>query len=128
MPGIEISPATITETHNIQRYGNGQFGIAGTAYKGSVIVFADQAHLWGKMAGEVISTNDLKLITDRSDDVDILVLGCGERFSPPPQDLRAGLKEHGIVLEWMDTGAACRTYNVLLSEARRVAAALIAVE
>ena len=55
-------------------------------------------------------------------------MGCGPNFILPPEELRTGLKEHGIVLEWMDTAAACRTYNVLAIEERAVAAALVAVE
>ncbi len=56
------------------------------------------------------------------------MLGCGARFAPPPKGLREGLKAQGVALEWMDTGAACRTFNVLLAEDRGAAAALIAVE
>ena len=62
------------------------------------------------------------------DGVEILVVGCGAPFEPPPSGLREGLSEKGVVLEWMDTGAACRTFNVLLAEDRACAAALIAVE
>lgn len=57
----------------------------------------------------------------------ILVVGCGAEFEPPPPGLAAGLRASGIVLEWMATGPACRTFNVLLLEDRRVAAALIAL-
>ena len=59
--------------------------------------------------------------------VEILVLGCGARFVMIPAELRASLKAAGIVVEAMDTGAACRTFNLLLAEDRRVAAALIAL-
>ena len=59
---------------------------------------------------------------------DILIVGCGRAFQLPPKGLKDGLGELGLVLEWMDTGAACRTFNVLLAEERAVAAALIAVE
>jgi len=55
-------------------------------------------------------------------------LGCGNEFFPIPDTLREDLQKLGIVLEWMDTGAACRTFNVLLVEERPVAAALIAVD
>jgi uncharacterized protein len=58
----------------------------------------------------------------------ILVIGCGERFLPPPKGLRDDLRKAGIALEWMDTGAACRTFNVLLAEDRGAVAALIAVD
>lgn len=60
--------------------------------------------------------------------VDVLIIGCGPAFQPPPKALKDGLKDWGVVLEWMDTGAACRTFNVLLSEDRACAAALIAVD
>lgn len=128
MSGFEISSTDFNASHNIQRYGDGKFGIADEVYAGSVIVFADHAQLWPADVSGSISIDDLTAIIERSDDIDLLILGCGEHFTPPPKDLRAALKDHGIALEWMDTGAACRTYNVLLSEARRVAAALIAVE
>ncbi|MGH6796969.1 MAG: MTH938/NDUFAF3 family protein, partial [Roseiarcus sp.] len=59
--------------------------------------------------------------------VEILLLGCGPRMAPVPPALRQGLRVAGIVVDAMDTGAACRTYNVLLSEDRRVAAALLAL-
>jgi uncharacterized protein len=54
------------------------------------------------------------------------VLGCGAAFGRPDADLRSALRAYGIVTEPMDTRAACRTFNVLLAEDRRVAAALIA--
>ena len=60
-----------------------------------------------------------------NDRIELLLLGCGRRMAPPPSGLRQALRQAGIVLEVMDTGAACRTYNVLLSEERRVAAALL---
>jgi uncharacterized protein len=56
-----------------------------------------------------------------------LILGLGPRFLMVPAELRQALKGHGIAVEAMDTGAACRTFNVLLAEDRRVAAALIAL-
>lgn len=58
----------------------------------------------------------------------LLVVGCGARFQAPPKGLRAELKALGVALEWMDTGAACRTFNVLLAEERGAVAALIAVD
>lgn len=60
-------------------------------------------------------------------DVTVLLIGTGARLVPVPAELRARLRAHGIGVEAMDTGAACRTFNVLLTEERAVAAALIAV-
>ena len=56
---------------------------------------------------------------------ELLVLGCGARSIFVPPDLRPALKGAGMALEVVDTGSACRIYNVLLAEGRRVAAALI---
>ena len=61
-------------------------------------------------------------------DVDIRIIGCGAAFEPPPKGLRGGLKEEGVAVEWMETGAAWRSFIVLLAEVRAAAAALIAVE
>ena len=60
--------------------------------------------------------------------VDLLLLGCGARPAAISLQLRQTLRQAGIVVETMGTGAACRTYNVLLAEGRHVAAALIAIE
>jgi len=57
--------------------------------------------------------------------IEFLVLGCGPRSLFIAPDIRAALKSIGLALEVLDTGSACRTYNVLLAEGRRVAAALI---
>ena len=58
----------------------------------------------------------------------VLLIGCGRKIRPLPESLRAALRAEGMVLEPMDSGAACRTYNILMSEDRQVAAALIAVD
>jgi uncharacterized protein len=81
----------------------------------------------------VASTGDITLeslgaVTAKASEIQILVIGCGAKFAGEPSGLRQGLRQHGIVLEWMDTGAACRTFNVLLGEERQVAAALIVVD
>ena len=59
---------------------------------------------------------------------DLLLIGCGTRMAMVPRDLRTALRADGIVIEPMDTGAAARTYNVLLAEHRPVSAALLAVD
>ena len=80
--------------------------------------------LWSFIDPGVITLGGLGPVIDEPG---ILVVGCGTGFMAPPPDLRAELKARGISLEWMDTGAACRTFNVLLTEEREAAAALIAV-
>lgn len=92
-----------------------------------MLVFPDRSLAWDVVRIEDLTLESLGQVIEASDSTDILILGCGPAFIDEPMGLRRGLREHGVVLEWMDTGAACRTYNVLLAEDRRVAAALIAV-
>ena len=89
-------------------------------------MFAEETRSWPVSVAEDISLNTLDAIVAAG--AGLLVIGCGTRFQPPPKGLRQALKAQGIVLEWMDTGAACRTFNVLLAEDRGAAGALIAVD
>ncbi len=112
----------------IQSYGDGQFRVTGEVYQGSILVFPDQTQLWPVESIADISMDTLQDVITASDEVDILLVGCGVRFQTVPKGLRQALKVAGIVLEWMDTGAASRTFNVLVAEERRVAAAILAVD
>jgi len=111
----------------IDGYGNGGFRIAGQHYDGSVLVFADGVVAWEAARAEDISPQGLAPVQERGVAVELLLLGCGARLQPVPEPVRHMLAGLGIRVEPMDTGAACRTYNVLALEDRAVAAALIAV-
>lgn len=121
---LDITPKVPSSRQIIKSYGDGGFTITGESYTGSVLVFLEETLAW---SGD-ITLDALKPVIDHASKPDILVIGCGPTFSLPSDELRAGLKAHGIVLEWMDTAAACRTYNVLAIEERAVAAALVAVD
>jgi len=120
---LDITPDVPKGRQIVKAYGDGGFDISSVAHDGSVLVFLDQTVKW---SGE-LSLEALKPVIAHPTKVEILVIGCGPKFVLPDEDLRRGLREHGIVLEWMDTAAACRTYNVLAIEDRVVAAALVAV-
>ena len=124
---LDITPAVAAGTQLVQAYGDGGFRIANESHKGSVLVFADQTEHLAVAEAADLSMDSLAPLMGRVDELDILVVGCGETFSLPSEPLRAALRQHTIVMEWMDTGAACRTFNVLMTEGRRAAAALIAV-
>jgi uncharacterized protein len=117
----------------IESYRGNAFRVSGMRHAGSVIVFRERTASWPVAAFDRIDIDALAgaLAAAESDPlagrVELLLLGCGARLIPPPPALRARLKQIGVALEPMDTGAACRTYNVLAAEERRVAAALIAV-
>jgi len=110
----------------IQGYGDGGFRVGGVAMVGSVLVFPDKTRPWAITNPDEITIKSLSMVL--AEPPTLLVIGCGDRFVPPSQNLLAALKEPGVALEWMDTGAACRTFNVLLTEDRAAMAALIAVE
>jgi len=125
---IDITPLIAAGRQSIQGYGDGGFRIAGIRHEGSCIVFAERTLAWPVADVAGIGIEALRPATSVAEALDILIVGCGAAFGPEPDGLRRALKEYSIVLEWMDTGAACRTFNVLLAEERQAAAALIAVE
>lgn len=125
---IDMDPVVPQGRQLVQKYGDGRFTISTVVFEGSVVLFPEETRPWTVQSTEDITIESLSAITDRADDFDILLIGAGEKFGRIPLDLRKALKELGLVLEWMDTGAACRTFNVLIAEERRVAAALIAVD
>ncbi len=125
---LDITPQVAAGRCLIQGYGDGGFRILAKRQEGSLIVFGDCSQPWPVTDVGDITLDSLGPVIDVASEIQILVLGCGPDFTDEPLGLRQGLREHGIVLEWMDTGAACRTFNVLLTEDRDVAAALIAVD
>lgn len=125
---IDINPVVPQGRQLIQRYGNGGFKISTVPFEGSVLVLPEEAMSWSVTEPGDITIDALSPITSQADQFDILLIGSGASFGRIPPELRKALKDIGLILEWMDTGAACRTFNVLVGEERRVAAALIAVD
>jgi uncharacterized protein len=124
---MEVRPIGPAGPQLIQGYDEGGFRIAGIRHPGSVLVLPEQTLAWPVSAPEEVTAESLAPVRTADPAIEILVLGCGARFVPVPAQLRAALKADGIVVEAMATGSACRTYNLLLAENRRVAAALIAL-
>ncbi len=124
---MEISLAVPKDKQVVESYGDWQFRVSGQQFQGSVLVFPDRSEAWPvKELGEA-TPDSFQPVID-SGEVEVLLLGCGPRMLMIPPELRDAMRAKGIALEPMETGAACRTYNVLLSEGRAVAAALIAIE
>lgn len=113
----------------IDAYGNGGFRFAGMSHRGSLLVLADGMHAW--TVEELLAAVDfdvpLRAVLGRLEEPQFLLLGTGVKQIFPDARLRAAFLERRIGFEVMDTGAACRTYNVLLAEGRPVMAALMAV-
>jgi len=125
---MELTQTKAPGRQVIEGYGGGRFRVSGAVHEGSVIVFPDRTEPWTVTAFEQIAPDSFGGLAGASHEVDLLLLGCGPRMCLVPGAVRQPLREHGIVLEPMATGAACRTFNVLVAEGRRVAAALIAID
>ncbi len=126
---MEITSLIPTGRHIVEAYGQGGFRVGGEALTGSILVRPERPPLaWPVGRIEEITLEGLAVLWAGEDPPEVLLLGCGPRMALPPGALRREVREAGPVLEPMDTGAACRTYNVLLSEGRDVAAALIAID
>jgi uncharacterized protein len=104
-------------------YGPGYVAVNGARYERSIIVLADRIMEWPPVRFEELTEPVLSALTELGSE--ILILGSGARLRFPHAGHTRAIHAAGIGLEIMDTQAACRTYNVLLSEDRRVAAALL---
>jgi uncharacterized protein len=122
---LDLTRQELAGRPQIQSYVDEGFRIAGARYDSSVLLLPDGAVRWAVATFAEITVESLAPVLAQAADIELLVIGAGRNFALPPPDLRTALKTAGIGIECMDTGAACRTYNVLLAEDRRVAAALI---
>lgn len=122
---MDFNPALPEDRQYITGYGDGAFTISNVRHTGPVIVLPDATSAWAH--GKPLTESDFAIVLQASPVPEILLLGTGTAIRHPGPALLRALEARGIVLDVMDTGAACRTYNVLLSEERRVGAALIPV-
>lgn len=112
----------------IDAYGNGGFRFADMSHRGSILCLPSGVYAWDTAALDQVDTAALAPVLAEKDVLKLLLLGSGRALTRPGPEVRRAFVEAGVALEVMDTGAACRTYNVLLAEGRPVAAALIAVD
>jgi uncharacterized protein len=112
----------------IDTYGNGGFRFAGMSHRGSLLCLPSGIFGWPATTAEEIDRESLAQVIAEADRIDVLIVGTGKELVPLPMSLRAELRAFRIIGEPMSTGAAVRTFNVLLAEERAVAAALIALD
>lgn len=122
---MDVTPLISSDSNVIQSYGSDGFKISGNFYEGSLIVTVDQIVSWPVAGPDSLDADSFRQILPAKDMIDVILLGTGKTFIMPPRDLRETWKDYGLRIEVMDTGAACRTYNILMAENRRVAAALL---
>jgi len=126
--GILIREAHFPGRAPIEAYGNGGFRFAGMSHRGSILCLPSGIHAWEPADSATLTAADFAKLLAEAGEIQILLVGTGKDLRPLAPTLRAAFKEVRISADPMATGAAVRTYNVLLVEDRAVAAALIAVD
>ena len=111
----------------IEAYGNGGFAFAEMSHRGSLLCLPDAIWAWPVTRPEDIDETSLERVFASANGIDTLIVGTGTGVWLPPSHLRQALRRVSVVLDAMQTGPAIRTYNIMIGERRRVAAALIAV-
>jgi uncharacterized protein len=115
-------------THVIDGYGAGGFRFAGMSHRGSILVLPTGIHAWSPTDPSQLMPEAFgPLWQEPEGSVELLIVGSGATLVPVAADLRKALAERRIRVDPMSTGVAISTYNILLGERRRVAAALLAV-
>ena len=126
MPNMTDAPH-LPRSAQIDAYGKGGFAFAGMSHRGSLLCLPDAVWAWPVTRPGEIDRYSLDRVFAAANSIDTLIVGTGNEVWRPPSDLRAALRAVGVVLDPMQTGPAVRTYNIMIGERRRVAAALIAV-
>jgi uncharacterized protein len=120
---VKLHASGPSRFNSVTAYGEGYVAVNGQRHESSVVVLRDQVIAWDAPSFDALTAESFAFL--KKLDVDIVVLGTGERQRFPHPRLTAALAEAGVGLEVMDLKAACRTYNILVAEERKVAAALL---
>jgi uncharacterized protein len=125
-PGLDTPHLPIPAP--IDAYGNGGFRFGGMSHRGSLICFPDGIWAWSVTSVADLNEVSLSAALAHAGAIDVFLIGAGRDPWVLPAPLRALFRERSISVDVMATGAAVRTYNILLAESRRAGVGLIAVE
>ena len=126
--GIQIRKAHFPGRAPIDAYGEGGFRFADMSHRGAILCLPSGVYGWEPGNPDALALADFDRVLAEAADIEILLVGTGREIRRLPQPLREALSAARISTDSMSTGAAARTYNVLLAEDRAVAAALVAVD
>lgn len=126
--GLQFRQAHFPGRAPIDAYGNGGFRFAEMSHRGSLLCLPSGIYGWEPQSRAALREDDFARLMAEAGEIEILLVGTGVRLEPLPGALKQALRAAGIAAEPMATGAAVRTFNVLLAEDRAVAAALLAVD
>lgn len=125
---MEIRDAHFPGRAPLDAYGDGGFRFAQMSHRGALLCVPSGIYGWDLTDSCEFSRQAFLKVFEEMADIEVLLVGTGTDLVPLPADLKEDFREAGILADPMSTGAAVRTYNVLLSEDRAVAAALLAVD
>lgn len=117
---MQLSETAFNDAIPVEGYGPGFFRIGGEVIQGNLLTSAQGSGVWGGYDAP-------EALLALAGQIDVLLVGTGAEIAHLPAALRNALEAAGIGVEAMASPAACRTYNVLASEGRRVALAALAV-
>ena len=122
MPGPE---AFLPRRVPITAYGKGGFGFEDMRHEGSLLILADGVHRWRPETLDELEIGDFAALFAEAAPGSFLLLGTGPAIARPARAIREAFSARGIGLDFMDTGAAVRTWNVLVAENRAACAAFL---
>ncbi|MBL4628143.1 MAG: Mth938-like domain-containing protein [Roseicyclus sp.] len=117
---MRMNEVQFDDSRPVDGYGPGFFRVGGTVLQGAILLLPTGVTAWG-------GYGDVAALVAVAGQVDVLLMGTGAEIAYPPAELRRAVEAAGLGLEVMASPAACRTYNVLLAEGRRVGAAMLPV-
>jgi uncharacterized protein len=120
---VKLHASRPSGVNTITGYGEGYVMVNGERRASSVVVLPNRIEDWSVERFDALTAEDFQFLTALA--VEIVLLGTGPRQRFPHPRLTAALAQAGIGLEVMDVHAACRTFNILVAEERKVAAALL---
>ncbi len=123
---MDVTPRVGKGKNIIHSYAGGRIKVGENVFDRPVIVTPDSVIMWDiVVAAADLQAPDFEPLAVMKGVIDVILLGCGKTMVFLKPDVKLALSGKGLNVDVMDTGAACRTYNVLMAEGRRVAAALI---
>ena len=126
--GTGLPAGFVPGRHLIDAYGRGGFRFADMSHRGSILALPSGIRAWPVGDIGAITPGDLAAVLAEAPPVEFLIVGTGATLVRLPAAVRDVLSAAGISTDEMQTGPAARTYNILVAENRRAAAALVAVD
>ncbi len=126
---MDVTPLVRQGQKIIQSYSRGSFKVNGERFEHALIVQPDDCFEWDTQNNTFgsLTVSDFQYFTDHAKEYDVFLIGCGDDMAFLQPSVKKELRAQGVNIDVMTTGAACRTYNVLMAEGRRVVCALLPV-